>query len=64
MKKSLLLIFAYFVCLQGFSFAEESVAVVDLQQIVSNSSQVKNHTDQVFSDGNLTKTTFSNEFVF
>ena len=41
MKKSLLLIFAYFVCLQGFSFAEESVAVVDLQQIVSNSSQVK-----------------------
>jgi hypothetical protein len=31
---------------------------------LSNSSQVKNHTDQVFSEGNLTKTTFSNEFVF
>lgn len=31
---------------------------------LSRSSQVKNQTDQVFSIGNLTKTTFLNEFVF
>jgi hypothetical protein len=31
---------------------------------LSNSSHVRNQTDQVFSVGNLTKTTFLNEFVF
>jgi hypothetical protein len=31
---------------------------------LSNSSHVKNQTDQVFSTGNLTKTTFLKEFVF
>jgi hypothetical protein len=31
---------------------------------LSNSSPVKNHTDRVFSVGNLTNITFLNEFVF
>jgi hypothetical protein len=31
---------------------------------ISKSSPVKNHTDQVFSMGNLVSITFLNEFVF
>lgn len=41
MKKSLLFITALFLIGASAAFADDKIAVVDLQQIVSNSSQVK-----------------------
>lgn len=41
MKKSFLLILSGLIISSGFVFAEEKFAVVDLQQIVSSSAQVK-----------------------
>ena len=41
MKKSLLVLTAIFTISTGFVFAEDKIAVVDLQQLVSNSNQVK-----------------------
>lgn len=41
MKKSLLVLTAIFTFSTGFVFAEDKIAVVDLQQLVSNSNQVK-----------------------
>ena len=41
MKKSLLFLSAMLVASTSFVFAEDNIAVVDLQQLVSNSNQVK-----------------------
>ena len=41
MKKSLLVLTAILTLSTGFVFAEDKIAVVDLQQLVSNSNQVK-----------------------
>jgi hypothetical protein len=47
----------------GINTETKFISQVALSKL-SNFSHVKNHTDQVFSEGNLTKTTFLNEFVF